>query len=92
MENVATLNYVVSTRAGHEHSVAERIKKAARRCKEIVSVIPFFPGYVRVEVVAGENAEIKSASFDMPKGTKMVINMVPGVIEVVGNGKEAIPL
>lgn len=92
MENVAILNYVVSTRAGSEHTVAERIRKAAMRCKEIVSAIPFFPGYVKVEVIAGDNAEIKVAKFDMPKGTKMVIKMVPGVIEVLGNGKEAVPL
>lgn len=95
MQNVVTLNtmnYVVATRAGSEKTVAERIKKAARRCKEIVSAIPFFPGYVRVEVVAGDNAEIKSATFDMPKNTKMIIKLVPGVIEVVGNGNEAIPL
>jgi len=95
MQNTATLNtlnYVVATRAGNERTVAERIKKAARRCKEIVSAIPFLPGYVRVEVVAGDNAEIKRAKLDMPKNTRMVIELVPGVIKVCGNWKEAVPL
>ncbi len=95
MENIATLNtlsYVVATRVGSETTVAERIKKAAKRCREIVASAPFFPGYVRVEVVAGDNAQIKSAKFDMPKNTRMVIKMVPGVIEVCGNDKEAVPL
>ncbi|MCL6559094.1 MAG: hypothetical protein K6U74_09885 [Firmicutes bacterium] len=95
MQNTATLNtlnYVVATRKGSETTVAERIKKAARRCKEIVSAIPFFPGYVRVEVVAGDNAEIKRAKLDMPKNTRMVIELVPGVIKVCGNGREAVPL
>jgi transcription antitermination factor NusG len=85
--------YVISTRHGSENTVAERIKKAARQCcKEIVSAIPFLPGYVRIEIVAGEDSQIKTANLDMPKGAKMVIKMVPGVIEVCGNGKEAVPL
>ncbi|HOV79873.1 MAG TPA: hypothetical protein PK728_07150 [Bacillota bacterium] len=87
-----TMNYVVATRSGSEATVAERIKKAARKCKEIVSAIPFFPGYVRVEVVAGDNAEIKKAKLDMPKNTRMVIELVPGVIKVCGNGREVVPL
>lgn len=90
---MSSIAYVISTRHGSENTVAERIKKAARRCcREIVSAIPFLPGYVRVEIMAGENAEIKTASLDMPKGARMVIKMVPGVIEVIGNGKEAVPL
>ncbi|OPX89458.1 MAG: hypothetical protein A4E53_01535 [Pelotomaculum sp. PtaB.Bin104] len=92
MENIATMNFVVATREGNEKTVAERLKKAAKRCKEIVNAIPFFPGYVRVEVVAGENAEIKTAKLNMPKNTRMVIELVPGVIKVCGNDKEAIPL
>ncbi|MCL6477054.1 MAG: hypothetical protein K6T65_01435 [Peptococcaceae bacterium] len=90
--NIATLNYVVATRKGSESTVAERIKKVAQRCREIVSTAPFLPGYVRVEVVAGENAEIKAAKLDMPKNARMVIELVPGVIKVCGNGKETVPL
>lgn len=95
MENAAalgTLSYAVATRAGSERTVAERIKKAARKCGEIVSAIPFFPGYVRVEVIAGEGAEIKKVKLDMPKGARAVIELVPGVVRICGNGREAVPL
>ena len=87
-----TMNYVVATRAGNEKTVAERIRRAARRCKEILSAVPFFPGYVRVEVVASDDAKIKTTKLDMPKNTRMVIELVPGVIKVCGNGSEAVPL
>lgn len=43
-------------------------------------------------VLGGQMSLFKSAKFDMPKNTRMVIKMVPGVIEVCGNGKEAVPL
>jgi len=89
---VNTLSYVISTRKGSETTVAERIKKAARRCKEIVSAIPFFPGYVRVEVVGSDECKIKRTRFKMPKNARMVIELVPGVIRVCGNGREAVSL
>jgi transcription antitermination factor NusG len=43
-----------------------------------------FPGYVRVEVVAG--SEIKSATLDIPQNTRAVIELVPGVIRILGSG------
>lgn len=89
---MTTANYAVYTGVGRENKTAQNLKKAARRCKEIISAAFLAPGYVRVEVVAGENAEIKSAKLDMPKGARMVIELVPGVIRVVGNGREAVPL
>lgn len=88
----AIASYALYTGVGKENKTVQNIKKVARRCKEILSASFLAPGYVRVEVVASDNADIKSVTFDMPKGTKMLIKMVPGVIEVVGNGKEAVSL
>ncbi len=90
--NAISHAYAVYTGVGKENMVANNIKKAARRCKDILSASFLFPGYVRVEVVAGDNAKIKNAKFDIPKNTKMVIELVPGVINICGSGKEIIPL
>ncbi len=80
-----TLNTYVHTGAGRENTVADRIKKAAKRCKEIVSAaVTPWPGYVRVEVKAGDNAEVKSTKLDLPQNTRMIIEMVPGVVKVLG--------
>lgn len=88
-----TNTYAVYTGVGKEKKVAGRIRQAARRCKEIISaIVTPWPGYVLVEVRAGDNAGIKSTRFEMPKNTRMVIEMVPGVIKIVGNGREAVPI
>ena len=90
--NASSVSYAVYTGVGRENKVVQNLKKAARRCKDILSASFLFPGYVRVEVVAGDNAEIKKAKLDMPKNTRIVIELVPGVISICGNGKEAVPL
>jgi len=89
---MTTTAYAIYTGEGREKTVIQNLKKAARKCKDILSAAFLYPGYVRVEVVAGNDSEIKSAKLDMPKGTRAIIEMVPGVIKIVGNGREAVPL
>lgn len=90
---MTTINYAVYTGVGKEKTAVNCLKKAAKRCREIVSAtLTPWPGYVRVEVKAGDNAEVKNAVFDMPKDTKVVIELVPGVVKILGNGSEVIPL
>ncbi|MBF7084395.1 hypothetical protein IT084_15690 [Desulfallas sp. Bu1-1] len=85
--------YAVYTGVGKENATLRNLKAAARRCKEIVSAaLTPWPGYVRVEVKAGDNAEVKNAVFSMPKNTRMVIELVPGVVKILGNGNETVPL
>ncbi|MCF8010868.1 MAG: hypothetical protein K9L17_08155 [Clostridiales bacterium] len=86
-----TTSFAVYTGVGREHSTAQKIKKAAEKCKDIIRAIPTpWPGYVQVEVKASEGSSIETTSFEMPKNTKMVIEMVPGVIKIAGNGSEAV--
>lgn len=90
---MTTATYAVYTGVGKEKKTAVNLMKAARKCKEIIRAIPMpFTGYVKVEVVAGDDAQIKKTRLDMPRNTRLVIELVPGVIKVLGNGNEAVPV
>ena len=85
--------YAIYTGVGRENATLKNFKAAAKRYKDIVSAaITPWPGYIQVEVRAGDKAEVKNAKFTLPQSTKVVIELVPGVVKIVGNGNEAIPL
>jgi predicted membrane-bound mannosyltransferase len=82
--------YYVFCRTGSERKVAERIVKALGRCCKLAAeaVATPFRGYVRVKVVAGEGAVAQETELELPKDARMVIELVPGTIRVLGKGNE----
>jgi len=90
---MTTATYAVYTGVGKEKKTAVNLMKAARKCKEIIRATPApFEGYIKVEVIAGDSAQIKKVTLDMPKKARAIIEMMSGVIRIAGNGKEAVPI
>lgn len=91
---MTVLNYAVACKAGAESNVAKSIMNAAKRCcKTIINAIATpFAGYVEITVIAEEGSCIKETSLKLPHAAKMVIEMVPGVIRVCGNGDEPVSI
>lgn len=78
--------FAIYTGVGKENATLRNLKAAAKRCKDIISAaVTPWPGYVQIEVRTGDNAKAKNAKFNIPRNTKVVIELVPGVVKILDN-------
>ena len=83
---MSTAVFAIHTYVGREKTMVKRLAELAQKCKEVISATATpWPGYVGVKVIVGNCNRV-----ELPKDTKAIIELVPGVIKVLDD--ETLPL